>query len=140
MMPPASGPNGHNDAMVDRSASSSRDRGRIKKLAQAAMNADLTVGQVDEVLSGLGGTINGLDNAIVNLNSTLDHLDTTLSNLDQVTSSLGGVVDRLEAIVDRVEYMIGLKDIRGAVGSPLAAADAAVRGAVNTLFGWALPR
>ena len=52
------------------------------------------------------------------------------------TESLGGVVERLEAIAERVEYMLGLKDIRGAVGSPLAVAESAVRGAVNTVFGW----
>lgn len=122
--------------MVDRSAGSGRDRGRIKKLAQAAMNADLTVGQLDGILVGLSDTIDGLDKSMVGLNSTLEHLDNTLSSLDDVTSSLGAVVNRLEAIAERVEYLLGLKDIRTAVGSPLAAAESAMRGAVNTLFGW----
>ncbi|BBY53792.1 ATPase [Mycobacterium koreense] len=122
--------------MVDRSDRDTPVRGRIKTLAQAAMNADVTVGQVDEVLSGLSGTIEGLDTSMVALNRTLDHLDRTLASLDEVTTSLGGVVDRLEAIAERVEYMLGLKDLRGAVGSPLAMAESAVRGAVNTVFGW----
>lgn len=122
-------------AMADRSERTPA-RERIKTLAQAAMNADLTVGQLDEVLDGLSGTISGLDDSMVSLNSTLDHLDTTLGRLDEVTTALGRVVDRLEAIAERVEYMLGLKDIRGAVATPLATAEAAMRGAVNTLFGW----
>lgn len=124
-------------AMADRPHRGEPIRGRIKTLTQAAMNADVTVGQLEEVLAGLGGTINGLDTSMVSLNATLTHLDTTLSSLDEVTAALGGVVGRLEAIAERVEYLLGLKDIRGAVASPLAAAESAVRTAVNSMFWWA---
>lgn len=122
--------------MADRSVRDAPVRGRIKTLAQAAMNADLTVGQLDDVLAGLSGTIDGLNKSMGSMDSTLDHLDRTLSSLDEVASSLGAVVGRLETIAERVEYMLGLKDIRGAVGSPLAAVESAVRGTVNTLLGW----
>ena len=42
-------------------------RERIQKLAQAALNADVTVDQVDAVLAGLADTLEDLNNSTGNL-------------------------------------------------------------------------
>ena len=46
-------------------------RERIQKLAQAALNADITVDQVDAILAGLGETLEDLNNSTGNLDATL---------------------------------------------------------------------
>ena len=45
-------------------------RERIQKLAQAALNADVTVDQVDAILAGLGETLEDLNNSTGNLDAT----------------------------------------------------------------------
>ena len=43
--------------MADRTVRSGHERSRIKTLTQAALNADKTVEQVEDVLDGLGKTM-----------------------------------------------------------------------------------
>ena len=78
-------------------------RQRIQKLARVALNADVTVGQVDSVLSG----------------------STTRSRVDELAPRLISVVERLETIVDRVERLVGVGEVAGVL---LAATETAVRG------------
>lgn len=104
---------------------------RLRTLAQAALNADVTVGQVDEVLSGLAETLIDLDGSTDKLDATLERFNATISRIDELAPRLIAVVDRLEAIVDRVERLVGVGE---AVVSPLATAtESAVRGAITAM-------
>ena len=105
-------------------------RERIQKLAQAALNADVTVDQVDAVLAGLAETLVDLDNSTGNLDATLERFNDTISRIDELAPRLIAVVDRLEGIVDRVERIVGIGE---AAIAPLAATEAAVRGAINAV-------
>lgn len=113
------------------------ERKRIKTLAQAAMNADLTVGQLEDVLSGLGDTMNELNTSLSRLNGAverleggLDHLEGTLGRLDELAKRLIGLVEPVEAIVERIDYIVGVGET---VMSPLSATEHAVRGVLNAL-------
>ena len=93
------------------------ERQRLKKLAQAALNADATVDQVNEILGGLGTTlgdmdktIGKLDGAIDDLNPTLARFSATLDNVDQAVVALGDITLRLEKIVSRVEVIVGIAE------------------------------
>jgi ABC-type transporter Mla subunit MlaD len=101
---------------------------RIRKLAQAALNADVTVGQVDTILEGLSETLIDLNNSTGNLDATLERFNDTISRINELAPRLNAVVDRLEGIVERVERIVGIGE---SVISPLAATEQAVRGAVN---------
>jgi len=104
---------------------------RIRKLAQAALNADVTVDQVDTILQGLTETLVDLDNSTGNLDATLARFNETINQINQINElapRLIAVVDRLESIVSRVERIVGIGE---SVMSPLAATEQAVRGAVN---------
>lgn len=103
-------------------------RERIQKLAQAALNADVTVEQVDTILAGLAETLEDLNNSTGNLDATLERFNDTISRINELAPRLNAVVDRLEGIVDRVERIVGIGE---SVMSPLAATEQAVRGAVN---------
>ncbi len=103
-------------------------RERIQKLAQAALNADVTVEQVDTILAGLTETLADLDNSTSNLDATLERFNDTISRINELAPRLIAVVDRLEGIVERVERIVGIGE---SVISPLAATEQAVRGAVN---------
>ena len=54
-------------------------RERIQKLAQAALNADVTVEQVDTILAGLTETLADLDNSTSNLDATLERFNVTIN-------------------------------------------------------------
>jgi methyl-accepting chemotaxis protein len=101
---------------------------RIRKLAQAALNADVTVEQVDTILEGLSETLEDLNRSTGNLDATLERFNDTINQINELAPRLHGVVDRMEGIVARVERVVGLGE---AVISPLAATDQAVRDAVS---------
>ena len=119
--------------MVDKSARTGRDR--IKTITKAALNADVTLEQVDDVLTGLRDTLTGLDHSIDGLDTSLANLDTTvarlndsISKLDKLTAPLINMVEQVEHLIDRFERIAGIGE---AVMSPLAATEHAVRGAVD---------
>jgi ABC-type transporter Mla subunit MlaD len=101
---------------------------RIRKLAQAALNADVTVDQVDTILQGLSETLVDLNNSTGNLDTTLERFNETINQINELAPRLFAVVDRLEAIVSRVERIVGIGE---AAVAPLAATESAVRGVVN---------
>jgi ABC-type transporter Mla subunit MlaD len=123
--------------MADRSDGSRPPRQRIKTLAQAAMNADVTVEALEDVLGGLGGTLTDLNNSLSNLNNAvdrlddgLDHFEATLSRIDDLMKRLVTLVAPVEAIVERIDYMVSVGET---VMSPLSATEHAFRGAFNAL-------
>ena len=101
---------------------------RIRKLAQAALNADVTVEQVDTILEGLTETLEDLNKSTGNLDATLERFNDTISRINELAPRLNAVVDRMEGIVVRVERIVGVGE---SVIFPLAATEQAVRGAVN---------
>jgi ABC-type transporter Mla subunit MlaD len=101
---------------------------RIRKLAQAALNADVTVEQVDTILEGLSETLVDLNNSTGNLDATLERFNETINSINELAPRLIAVVERMEGIVSRVERIV---DIGESMFSPLSATEQAVRGAVN---------
>ncbi len=116
--------------MVDKSSRPVRTGPeRIRKLAQAALNADVTVEQVDTILEGgLSETLEDLNSSTANLDATLERFNETINQINELAPRLNAVVGRMEGIVDRVERIVGLGE---SVISPLAATEQVVRGAVN---------
>jgi ABC-type transporter Mla subunit MlaD len=121
--------------MADKSERAPRER--IKTLAQAAMNADLTVAQLEALLSGLGPTLNDLNESLSVLNATvgrldngLDHFEGTLSGLDDLARRLVTLIEPVEAIVERIDYIVSVGET---VMSPLSLTEHAVRGVLNAL-------
>jgi hypothetical protein len=108
-------------------------RERIKTLAQAALNADLTVEQLETVLNtlttslaSLDKSIDGLDRSLVTFNGSLSHLNDILERLERIVALVDPVID----IVNRVERIVGVGETAMA---PLAATESALRGMVKTI-------
>lgn len=123
--------------MADRTAGGGAERKRFRTLAQAALNADVTVGQLEDILSGLGDTMGELNNSLVGLNHTverlgggLDHLEGTLAGLDDLARRLAALIEPVEAIVNRIDYIVGVGET---VMSPLSMTENAVRGVLNAV-------
>jgi ABC-type transporter Mla subunit MlaD len=123
--------------MADRTVRRGPERSRIKTLTQAALNADKTVEQVEDVLDGLSTTMKELNSSLSALNATverleggLDHLEGTLSSLDNLAKRLITLVEPVEAIVGRIDYMVSAGEI---VMSPLSVTEHALRGVVDRL-------
>lgn len=123
--------------MADRSSGTGTERKRLKTLAQAALNADVTVGQLEDVLGGLGSTMNELNSSLAGLNATvarlgdgLDHLDETMGSLDDLARRLVALIEPVETIVSRIDYIVGVGE---AAMSPLAATENVVRGMFNAM-------
>jgi ABC-type transporter Mla subunit MlaD len=122
--------------MADRSGGGG-PRQRIKTLTQAAMNADVTVNQLEDVLGGLGDSLTDLNKSLTHLNtavdrldSGLDHFEATLSRIDDLMGRLATLVAPVEAIVERIDYMVGVGET---VMSPLSVTEHAVRNVFNAL-------
>jgi ABC-type transporter Mla subunit MlaD len=123
--------------MADKGASGRPPRQRLKTLTQAAMNADVTVNQLEDVLGGLGDTLTDLNNSLSNLNSAvdrldggLDHFEATLSRIDDLMKRLVTLVAPVEAIVERIDYMVGVGET---VMSPFSVTEHAFRNVVNAV-------
>ncbi|WP_204815135.1 ATPase [Mycobacterium riyadhense] len=123
--------------MADKTVRSTPVRSRMKTLTQAALNADRTVEQVEDVLDGLGKTMVELNSSLSALNSTverleggLDHLEGTLHSLDDLAKRLTVLVEPVEAIVERIDYIVSVGET---VMSPLSVTEHAVRGVLDRL-------
>ena len=123
--------------MADKGAGDRPARQRIKTLTQAAMNADVTVNQLEDVLGGLGDTLGDLNTSLTNLNNAvdrldngLDHFEATLGRIDDLMKRLVTLVAPIEAIVERIDYMVGVGET---VMSPLSLTEHAFRNAFNAL-------
>jgi ABC-type transporter Mla subunit MlaD len=113
------------------------ERRRIKTLTKAALNADKTVEQVEDVLDSLGKTMVDLNGALAALNTTierlgtsLDHLEGTMLSLDDLAKRLIVLVEPLKAIVQRIDYIVSVGET---VMSPLSVTEQAVRGFLDKL-------
>ncbi len=109
--------------MADRTVRGAQERSRIKTLTQAALNADKTVEQVEDVLDGLSRTMTELNSSLTALNATVERMESGLDHLDGTLSSLDELARRLIVLVAPLEAMM----------SPLSATEHAVRGVVNRL-------
>jgi ABC-type transporter Mla subunit MlaD len=123
--------------MADKSAGGRPPRQRLKTLTQAAMNADVTVNQLEDVLGGLGDTLGDLNDSLSRLNTAvdrldagLDHFEATLSRIDDLMKRLVTLVAPVEAIVERIDYMVGVGET---VMSPLSVTEHAFRNVVNAV-------
>ena len=123
--------------MADRTVRNGPERSRIKTITKAALNADKTVEQVEDVLDGLSNSLIELNKSLTALNATvermeggLDHLDGTLSSLDDLAKRLIVLLQPVEAIVERIDYIVGLGET---VMSPLSVTEHAVRGVFDRL-------
>ncbi len=123
--------------MADKNAGDRPPRQRIKTLTQAAMNADVTVNQLEDLLGGLGDTLTDLNKSLSNLNDAverlddgLDHFEATLSRIDDLMKRLLTLVAPVEAIVERIDYMVGVGET---VMSPLSVTEHAVRNVFKSL-------
>lgn len=123
--------------MADRTVRGGHERSRLKTLTQAALNADKTVEQVEDVLDGLSRTVQELSSSLTSLNATvermekgLDHLDGTLSRLDELATRLIVLVTPAEAIVARIDEMMKVGET---MLTPLSATEHAVRGLLDRL-------
>jgi ABC-type transporter Mla subunit MlaD len=123
--------------MADKSAGGRPPRQRLKTLTQAAMNADVTVNQLEGVLGGLGDTLTDLNDSLSNLNSAigrldngLDHFEATLGRIDDLMKRLVTLVAPVEAIVERIDYMVGVGET---VMSPFSVTEHAFRNMVNAV-------
>jgi ABC-type transporter Mla subunit MlaD len=123
--------------MADRTVRSGPERNRIKTLTQAALNADKTVEQVEDVLQGLSTTMKELNSSLSRLNGTverleggLDHLESTMESLDELAKRLIALVEPVEAIVQRIDYIVSVGET---MMSPLSVTEHAVRGVMDRL-------
>jgi ABC-type transporter Mla subunit MlaD len=123
--------------MADKSGGSRPPRQRLKTLTQAAMNADVTVNQLEDVLGGLGDTLGDLNDSLTRLNTAvdrldagLDHFEATLSRIDDLMKRLVTLVAPVEAIVERIDYMVSVGET---VMSPLSVTEHAFRNMINAV-------
>ncbi|MBD0862089.1 hypothetical protein IA539_12810 [Gordonia sp. zg691] len=115
------------------------ERQRIRKLAQAAMNADVTVEQLDGILADMGETLNGLGPTMDGLNSTIEKLDATLVRMSGTLDQVDATVDRMSDVVQRLERVVGrvesLVELGEAALRPLGALESAGK-SVAARLGW----
>lgn len=105
------------DTGYENRAPATGERQRLRRLAQAALNADMTVDQVNTILDAVGGTLGDMDRTIGGLDGTIDSLDATLSrfgdtldDVDATVAKLSDVVDRLERVTGRLEIIVGVAE------------------------------
>ena len=113
--------------MVDKTVRTGPERSRIKTLTQAALNADKTVEQVEDVLDGLSSTLTELSSSLTALNTTVERMESGLDHLDGTLSSLDELAKRLIVLVEPIEAVVTT------VMSPLAVTEHAVRGVFDRL-------
>ncbi|MGV0582528.1 ATPase [Mycobacteroides chelonae] len=92
------------------SPASRSGRERIQKLARAALNADVTVEQLDTVLT--------------DMSAVLVDMNDTLGVIGELTPRMMLVVERMENVMTRIERIVGLAE---SVLTPVTVTESAVR-------------
>jgi|1185.fasta_scaffold430386_1 ABC-type transporter Mla subunit MlaD len=112
-------------------------RQRMKTLTHAALNADKTVEQVEDVLDGLSTSLVELNKSLTALNGTverlesgLDHLDGTLASLDDLAKRLLAVLLPVETILERMDNIVSWGET---MMTPLSATEHVFRGVMDRL-------
>lgn len=130
-------PHGRQHGHTRRFRPSGAQRQRFRRLAQAALNADLTVSQVDTILTDLDGALTGIDATMGDMNATITTLDgalnrfvESLDNVDAIAERMVAVVARLEMVVDRVERLVGVAEI---ALKPIGMIESAGRGVADLI-------
>ena len=98
---------------------------RIRTLAQAALNADETVDQMDHILDDLEVNLVGLNKAVGTMETSLDYFNNTLHRLNESLEQLEGMMGRVKRLVDLAESAM----------APVAVTESAVRGVFNVFRG-----
>ena len=111
--------------MADRTVRSGPERSRIKTLTQAALNADKTVEQVEDVLDSLGKTMVELNSSLTALNTTVERLEGGLDHLEGTLHSLDDLAKRLSeaAVGSGIYYPRLMHDYDCYRGHPLVGRD-----------------
>lgn len=90
--------------MTTDSGEDGHERQRFRKLAQAAMNADVTVGQLDTIIGDLGGALTDFDRAmgdgpidrtLGSFGAAMDDFSATLARVDSTVTKMVAVVERI---------------------------------------------
>lgn len=113
------------------------ERQRIRKLAQAALNADVTVEQLTTIIDDMGETIDGIGDTMVGMNSTVEKLDATLNRMSNTLDQVDATVDRMADVVARMERVVGRVEAIVEIGElatrPLGALESAGRSVIARL-------
>ena len=72
-------------------------RDRIKTLAQAALNADVTVDQLDTILTGMSDTLTDLNKTMTGMEGTLEYYDQTLAQFNATLTRNDELAPRLNS-------------------------------------------
>ncbi len=96
---------------------------RIRTLAQAALNADETVDQMDHILDDLELNLGNLNKSVMTMEASLAYFDETLNRLNASLGQLEGVMGRVQRLVDLAETAM----------APVAATESLVRGVVGVV-------
>ncbi len=114
--------------IITQPARSRSPQQRVRTLAQAALNADATVEQLEALLGGVTETIDGLNTATLDIGSTMKRFNDTLDQIEELAPKLIAMVDKMETIVARVERIV---DVGEALISPIALTENVLRGAIS---------
>lgn len=88
--------------------------GRIRRLTQAALNADVTIGRVEGVVGEIGTSLDYFRNVLGTFDGTLDKFGGTL---DSLVTSIDGIDDVVDALSDTQKDLDGLVSALGEVVS-----------------------
>lgn len=106
------------------------ERQRFRKLAQAALNADVTVDQLQTIIDDVGTTLGGMDRTLIGLDDTLRRFGATLDSVDATVARMTVVVDRMERITGRLESIVDIVEL---AVKPIGTLEAAGRGIATRL-------
>jgi len=109
-------------------------RGRLRTLTQAALNADMTVGQVETLLVDMASTLADLDRATETLEATMVRFNDTIDKINDIPPKMLKVVEQMEGVVSRVESIVALAET---IVWPISATESAVRGVLKSVRSWA---
>jgi len=85
-------------------------RERLRKLTQAALTADETVDQVQEILADMGQTMASMDTTLGSFDYSLGRVTQAMDRVDGMADQLESLMARLEGVVSRVEKLVGIAE------------------------------
>ncbi|WP_019203769.1 hypothetical protein [Tsukamurella sp. 1534] len=104
-----------------------RGRTRIRNLASAAMNADVTIDQATAIIDGLGDTMQRMDATMSDFDSTLVRMNRDLDEFESLMAAIAATVARTDAAITKVNALLDVPT------AALGVAGKAIAGPVDTV-------
>ncbi|WP_461168300.1 hypothetical protein [Tsukamurella serpentis] len=85
-----------------------RGRARIRNLASAALNADMTIDQATAMLDGMAVTLENMSATMATFDETVARVNRNLDEFERLTARFSATLEKTDAALEKVNLLLAV--------------------------------